>query len=42
VRAIVSGQLGLLIPLAYGFVARRLTGPKPSPLGLLVKKVITA
>ncbi len=27
--------------LAYGFVARVLTGPKLSPLGLLVTKVIT-
>ncbi len=29
------------IVLAYGFVARVLTGPKLSPLGLLVTKVIT-
>jgi len=30
----------LLIPLAYGFWARVLTGPKLSPLGLLVTKWI--
>jgi hypothetical protein len=39
--AIVFGQLWLLIPLAYGFVARVLTGPTLSPLGQLVTKVIT-
>jgi hypothetical protein len=31
----------LLVPLAYGFVARVLTGPTLSPLGQLVTKVIT-
>lgn len=31
----------LLVPLAYGFVARVLTGPTMSPLGQLVTKVIT-
>ncbi len=31
----------VLVPLAYGFIARVLTGPKLSPLGLLVTKVIT-
>ena len=41
VAAIVFGQLWLLIPLAYGFVARVLTGPTLSPLGTLVTKVIT-
>jgi Domain of unknown function (DUF4395) len=30
----------LLIPLAYGFVARVLTGPKLSPLGRLATRVI--
>jgi cation transporter-like permease len=40
VAAIVFGQLWLLIPLAYGFVARVLTGPTLSPLGQLVAKVI--
>ena len=41
VAAIVFGQFWLLIPLAYGFVARVLTGPTLSPLGQLVTKVIT-
>jgi len=41
VAAIVFGQFWLLIPLAYGFVARVLTGPTLSPLGSLVTKVIT-
>ena len=31
----------LTVPLAYGFVARVLTGPKASPLGQLVTRVIT-
>lgn len=31
----------LLIPLAYGFWARVLTGPKLSPLGQLVTRVVT-
>ncbi len=31
----------LLLPLAYGFVARMLTGPSLSPLGQLVTRVIT-
>ena len=31
----------LLLPLAYGFVARVLTGPKASPLGQLVTRVVT-
>ncbi len=35
-------QQGWLIPvLAYGFVARSLTGPKLSPLGLVVTRVVT-
>src|SRR6266550_2465144 len=41
VAAIVLGQFWLLIPLAYGFVARVLTGPTLSPLVSLVTKVIT-
>lgn len=41
VAAIVFGQFWLLVPLAYGFVARVLTGPTLSPLGQLVTKVIT-
>jgi Domain of unknown function (DUF4395) len=40
VAAIVFGQFWLLIPLAYGFVARVLTGPTLSPLGQLVTKVV--
>jgi Domain of unknown function (DUF4395) len=39
--AIVFGEFWLLIPLAYGFVARVLTGPTLSPLGQLVTKVVT-
>jgi Domain of unknown function (DUF4395) len=39
--AIVFDQPWLLIPLAYGFVARVLTGPTLSPLGQLVTKVLT-
>ena len=31
----------ILVPLAYGFVARVLTGPTLSPLGQLVTRVIT-
>jgi hypothetical protein len=38
--AIVFDQPWLLIPIAYGFVARVLTGPKLSPLGLLVTRVV--
>jgi hypothetical protein len=41
VVAMMFGQLWLLIPLAYGFVARVLTGPTLSPLGQLVTKVFT-
>jgi hypothetical protein len=39
--ALVFDQLWLLLPLAYGFVARVLTGPTLSPLGQLVTRVIT-
>src|SRR3954468_23371952 len=38
---VVLDQHWLLVPLAYGFVARVLTGPTLSPLGQLVTKVIT-
>lgn len=45
VAAILAGALAdwhwLLVPLAYGFVARVLTGPTLSPLGQLVTRVIT-
>jgi uncharacterized protein DUF4395 len=39
--ALVLQQRWLLVPLAYGFVARVLTGPTLSPLGQLVTRVIT-
>jgi hypothetical protein len=39
--AIVFRQPWLVIPLAYGFWARVLTGPKLSPLGQLVTRVVT-
>jgi hypothetical protein len=40
--AAVAFQQGWLIPvLAYGFVARALTGPTLSPLGLLATRVVT-
>jgi hypothetical protein len=41
VAAIALDQPWLTIVIAYGFVARVLTGPKLSPLGQLVTKVIT-
>jgi hypothetical protein len=41
VVALAFDQLWLLLPLAYGFVARVLTGPTLSPLGQLVTRVIT-
>lgn len=37
---LVLGQRWLVVPLAYGFVARMLAGPRFSPLGLLVTKVV--
>jgi hypothetical protein len=38
----VAFQQGWLLPvLAYGFVARTLTGPRLSPLGLLATRVVT-
>jgi hypothetical protein len=39
--AIVTGQAWLIAVIAYGFVARVLTGPTLSPLGQLVTRVIT-
>src|SRR5262249_11637559 len=39
--AIVFGQLWLLAPLAYGFVARVLAGPTLSPLGQFVTRGVT-
>jgi hypothetical protein len=41
VAALALQQRWLLVPLAYGFVARVLTGPTLSPLGQLVTRVIT-
>ena len=38
--ALVLRQPWLLVPLAYGFVARVLTGPTLSPLGQLVTRVV--
>jgi hypothetical protein len=38
---IVLDQPWLTVPLAYGFVARVLTGPTLSPLGQLVTRVVT-
>lgn len=37
---IAFNQPWLLVPLVYGFAARVATGPKLSPLGLLVTRVI--
>ena len=37
---VVTGWGWVLVPLTYGFVARVLTGPKLSPLGLLATKVV--
>jgi Domain of unknown function (DUF4395) len=37
---LVGGWLWLLIPLAYGFWARVLTGPKLSPLGWVAQRKI--
>jgi hypothetical protein len=37
---VATGWVWLLVPLAYGFVARVLAGPRFSPLGLLVTKVV--
>ena len=39
VLELATGQHWLLIPLAYGFLARVLTGPKLSPLGQFVTKI---
>lgn len=38
--AVATRQMWLCIPLAYGFVARVLTGPKLSPLGQLATRVV--
>ena len=39
--AIVLGQPWIAVVIAYGFVARVLTGPTLSPLGQIVTRVIT-
>ena len=41
VVVVFGAQYWLIAPLAYGFVARVLTGPTLSPLGQLVTRVIT-
>ena len=41
VLTLALGQPWLLVPLAYGFVARVLTGPTLSPLGQLSTRVVT-
>jgi uncharacterized protein DUF4395 len=41
IAAIVLGQPWIAAVIAYGFVARVLTGPTLSPLGQLVTRVIT-
>lgn len=40
IATLASGFYWLLLPIAYGFVARALTGPTLSPLGRLASKVI--
>jgi hypothetical protein len=40
ITAIATQQLWLTIPLAYGFVARVLTGPTMSPLGQIATRVV--
>ena len=40
VSMLVTGEHWLLVPLAYGFWARVLTGPRLSPLGLLATRVL--
>ena len=41
VAALALQQRWLLVPLAYGFLARVATGPTLSPLGQLVTRVVT-
>jgi hypothetical protein len=41
VATLASHEWWLLVPLAYGFVARVLTGPNLSPLVLVVTKLVT-
>jgi len=39
ITELTTSQRWLLVPLVYGFLARVLTGPKLSPLGLFATKV---
>lgn len=39
--ALVTGWAWVLVVIAYGFIARALTGPRLSPLALLSTRVIT-
>ena len=38
---VATGNGWILVPLTYGFIARVLSGPKFSPLGLIATQVIT-
>jgi hypothetical protein len=40
VTILVTGQAWLIVPLAYGFVARLAAGPRFSPLALVVTRLI--
>ncbi len=40
VLILATGRHWLLLPLAYGFLARVLTGPRLSPLGLFATRVV--
>mgnify|MGYP006280596871 FL=1 len=41
VAFLATGRVWVLVPLAYGFLARVLSGPRFSPLGQLVTRVVT-
>jgi hypothetical protein len=41
VAFLATGRPWVLVPLAYGFLARVLSGPRFSPLGQLVTRVVT-
>ena len=41
IGVLALGQWWILVPLAYGFLARVVAGPRFSPLGLLVTRVLT-
>jgi hypothetical protein len=40
IGAVATGQLWLTVPLAYGFVARVLSGPRFSPWALVVTRLL--